>query len=111
MSEFQIKKLVTGLDPTVVVGPLQKLKLTNKVICEKLLIACPLSNLRTNHIGSGNNKRGFYFVVGICCFKRLSSHKYSFLGPVGAARMEGVGERIKRFSHTNILSLKTGAVL
>lgn len=111
MAEFQIRKLVAGFKLTVVVGLLQKLKLTNKVFCEEALIACSLSNLRTNHIGSGNNKRGFYLFVGICCHKRLSSHKYSFLSPVGAARMEGVGERIKRFSHTNSLSLKAGAVL
>ena len=111
MAEFQIKKLLGGRNTAPVVGRPYKLKLTNKVICEKPLITFSLSNLRTDHIGSGNNKRGFRLFVAKCCPNRLSSHKYSFLGPVGAARMEGVGERIKRFSHANSLSLKAGAAL
>jgi len=111
MSEFQIIGLSAASKTAIEVGRPHKLKLTNEVIRESLLGGTLRTNLRTYHLRGSDNKCSLNFLVRKSKVLSSSSHKYSFLGPVGAARMEGVGERIKRFSHTADLPLEMGAVL
>ncbi|MEN3176404.1 hypothetical protein ABDK75_10440 [Gluconobacter sp. OJA] len=111
MSEFQIGRLF-------VVERLQSVRLTQIFkfadnILGYIISATVSSNGSSGYdIGGSDDKGCFNFIVRMWFPEvQVICHKYSFLGPVGAARMEGVGERIKRFSHTADLPLEMGAVL